>query len=155
MIINGSRLLQAAPIKSMERQKRREHGVSYGLTEAGYDIRVKQEVLLHPLHRFTLASSVEEFDVPKRLMGVVHDKSSNIRRGLFVGNSILEPGWKGFLTLELLYVGWRPFRIKAGTGIAQVIWHELVERADYGAGRYQNQPDRPVEAIRAEDEEVF
>lgn len=147
MIINGSRLLQAAPIMGMQTQKLHAHGVSYGKTEAGADIRIKQDVLLHPLRRFTLASSVEEFDMPKRLMGVVHDKSSNIRRGLFVGNSILEPGWKGFLTLELLYVGWRPFRIKAGTGIAQVIFHELAERADYGAGKYANQPDRPVEAI--------
>ena len=146
MIINGQRLLQAAPIKCMERQKRREHGVSYGLTEAGYDIRVKQALLINPLHRFLLASSIEEFDMPKRLVGVVHDKSTWARRGLSVLNTVIEPGWKGFLTLELVYHGPSTIHIQEGTGIAQVLFHELVESAQY-SGKYQNQADMPVEAI--------
>ena len=146
MIINGSRLLQAAPIKGMERQKRREHGVSYGLTEAGYDIRIRQTIRMTPLNRFQLASAIELFDMPKRMVGVVHDKSSWARRGLSVLNTCIEPGWKGFLTLELVYHGTEGLLIPEGAGIAQVLFHEIVEHAQY-AGKYQHQADMPVEAI--------
>jgi len=146
MIINGTRLLKAAPIKDMLTAKHRAHGVSYGLTEAGYDVRVKQDITLSPQHRFQLASTVEEFDVPARLVGIVHDKSTHARRGLSVFNTCIEPGWKGWLTLELVFHGDGELHIPAGAGIAQILWHELTERAEY-SGKYQSQPDMPVEAI--------
>ena len=73
MIINGNALLQAAPLTPMLREKMREHGVSYGLTEAGYDIRIKQEVTLTPERRFQLASTVERFNMPNTMVSFVHD----------------------------------------------------------------------------------
>ena len=60
------------------------------------------------------------------------------------------PGlWKGFLTLELVYHGSKELRIPAGSGIAQVIFHETQCLARY-SGRYQNQEDNPVPAKEAE-----
>jgi dCTP deaminase len=122
------------------------HGVTHGLTEAGLDIRVAQDIVLHPFKRFLLASSVEKFTMPNTLVGIVHDKSTHIRRGLVVGNSVVEPSWEGFSTLELFYHGWGVLRLPAGTGIAQVIFHALTNTASY-RGKYQNQPARPVPAI--------
>lgn len=145
MIVNGQALLRAAPIKNMLEAKYQLHGVSYGLTEAGYDIRIKQEIVLNAEHRFTLASTVEEFDMPQGLAGIVHDKSTWARRGLSVFNTCIEPGWRGFLTLELVYHGVIPLYIPAGAGIAQVLFHQLAQRASYD-GKYQNQPDAPVGA---------
>jgi len=145
VIMNGKLLLQAAPIKDMLKTKERAHGVSYGLTEAGYDIRIKQHIRLGDGTRFALASAVEEFDMPKHLVGIVHDKSTWARRGLSVFNTVIEPNWKGFLTLELVYHGAGFLDIPAGAGIAQVLFHELHELAAY-EGKYQNQEDRPVEA---------
>lgn len=146
MIVNGYSLLGVEPLKPMLDSKQRLHGVSHGLSEAGYDIRIAQDVWLHPLRRFALASSFEYFDMPDTMLGIVHDKSTNIRRGLMVGNSVAEPGWRGFLTLELFYFGLKPIKIKSGTGIAQIIFHELCERANYGSGKYQDQPNMPVAA---------
>ena len=145
MIINGRKLYDARPVSPMAGMKLREHGVSYGLAEAGYDLRIKQAVTLHPFRRFALASTIEKFDMPENLVAIVHDKSSNIRRGLMVGNSVVEPGWRGWLTLELFYFGWKPLRIEAGTGIAQAIFHELTENALY-SGKYNDQEDKPVPA---------
>jgi dCTP deaminase len=130
----------------MKSCKLKEHGVSFGLSEAGYDIRIKQSVTLYPFRRFRLASTVEEFAMPNNLVGIVHDKSSWARRGLSVFNTVIEPGWKGYLTLELVYHRWRPLKIPAGAGIAQVIFHQITEPRAY-SGKYQNQADRPVEAI--------
>jgi dCTP deaminase len=147
MIINGQSLLEAAPIAGMAVGKHRLHGVSWGLTECGYDIRIKEDVTLFLGRRFVLASSIEEFDMPDNLMGRVLNKSTWARRGLDASKTTnIEPGWKGFLTIELTYSKCFPLTIKAGSGICQVIFEEVRHPARY-AGKYQNQPNRPIPAI--------
>lgn len=121
-------------------------GVSYGMSEAGYDLRIAQDVVLHPFKRFSLASTIERFNMPEDLVAVVHDKSTWARRGLSVFNTVAEPGWQGWLTLELVYHRWGILRIPAGAGIAQAIFHQLAIPARYGDGKYQNQENRPVAA---------
>lgn len=146
MIINGNALLAAAPIKDMVTCKQRANGFSWGLTECGYDIRIKQDVTLFFGRRFVLASTMEEFDVPSNLMGRVLNKSSWARLGLDASMTTnLEPGWRGFLTLELRYSRLLPLHIKAGTGICQVIFEQIKEPRQY-VGKYQDQLDRPEPA---------
>lgn len=146
MIINQQKLYDAKPMSPMYSIKLRRHGVSYGMSEAGYDISIKQSVTLHPFKRFALASTIERFTMPTNLVAIVHDKSTWARRGLSVFNTVIEPGFFGGLTLELVYHGIMPLRIPAGAGIAQVIFHELSERAQYN-GKYQDQSMEPTRAI--------
>jgi dCTP deaminase len=151
MIINGLDLINAWPLEPMMREKRKEHGVSYGLSEAGYDVRIAQEVTLSGRNRFALASTVERFHMPENMIGIVHDKSTWARQGLSVFNTVIEPGWEGWLTLELVYHGSGSLIIPQGAGIAQVIFHEVSRPVRYD-GKYQGQPDRPVEAILEREE---
>lgn len=164
MIINRHALLAASPIKDMVTTKVTNGDVSFGLGEAGYDIRIKQDVRFafseyhgimrvgldgrYKSDRFTLASAIEEFTMPDNLVGIVHDKSTWARRGLSVFNTVIEPGWNGFLTLELTYHGQEELIIPAGSGIAQVVFHETACRAQYN-GKYQDQEDEPVAARKA------
>lgn len=150
MIINGKSLLESPPTDPMPDRKMYSHGLSYGLSEAGIDLRIKQAVTLHPFKRFSLASTVERFDMPNNMLAIIHDKSTWARRGLSVFNTVVEPGWQGWLTLELVYHGNGVLRIPAGAGIAQAIFHEVKNPARY-AGKYHNQPDRPVEAIEGSE----
>lgn len=164
MIINRGALLRAAPIKDMIPTKERLHGYSYGMSEAGYDIRLKQsitfdnrqgrglvfvfngdepQVITHGT--FCLGSTIEEFQMPTNLTGIVHDKSTWARQGLSVFNTVIEPGWKGFLTLEFAYRGEDVLEIPAGVGIAQVVFHQTAEHAQYD-GKYQHAEDKPQEA---------
>ena len=168
MIVNDSDLFALCPIKGMLTEKVKGPSSSHGLTEAGYDLRLKQQiqftthfngharvrvVKVTDEHgnvemtngRFTLASAIEEFDMSSWLVGVVHDKSTWARRGLSVFNTVIEPGWKGFLTLELVYHGEDDLLIPAGTGIAQVLFHRISVAKTY-EGKYQNQEDKPVPA---------
>lgn len=159
-VINGKTLLAKSPIREMVPHKLKVHGTSYGLGEAGYDIRIKQEVVFKPMTmgpevwidgqpiygRFCLASAIEEFDMPASLVGVVHDKSTWARQGLSVFNTVIEPGWKGFLTLELVFHGNKEVVIPAGAGIAQVIFTSLAHDASY-EGKYQHQADMPVPSV--------
>lgn len=169
MIINGSALLDAAPIVDMVPGKMvGPGGTSFGLGEAGLDIRIKQTIRFmktygglavevdglvteRKLGRFILASAIEQFQMPDDLVAIVHDKSTWARRGLQVFNTVVEPGWNGFLTLELAYWGEDELTIPAGSGIAQVIFHKTAEHAHY-MGKYANQPDRPVGARNSVEE---
>ena len=157
MIINRHALLRAAPIKDMLTEKVRGEITSYGLSEAGYDIRIKQDVVFERGQRvwvdgvfgdgnFTLASTIEEFQMPTDMVGVVHDKSTWARKGLSVFNTVIEPGFFGGLTLELVYHGHGELHIPAGSGIAQVLFYETKENASY-CGKYQNQSTDPTPAI--------
>lgn len=164
MIINGKRLIAAKPLTPLLDHKAKENGVSHGLAEVGYDIRIKQDVNFERREypsgshwrcvvdhfiegeKFCIASTIERFQMPDNLVGVVHDKSTWARKGLSVFNTIIEPSWYGYLTLELVYHGDKDLHIPAGSGIAQVIFHEIAEPAFYH-GKYQNQADKPVAAI--------
>ena len=167
MIINGRDLIAAAPIKDMTPEKVVAHGMTYGCSEAGYDIRIKQEIRFYPVNpdaefkkfrvmsftndsftnddegRFTIASAIEEFQMPTNLLGRVCDKSSWARKGLSVFNTVIEPGWNGFLTLELVYHGNTELIIPAGAPIAQVIFEEVKNPAQYN-GKYQGQSSEPT-----------
>lgn len=170
MIINGPFLLLSGAILNPVSEKRYFAGTSYGLSEVGYDIRVRETVTFHPPSpqwpqgytstvsldgakalrngRTALASSIEEFNIPRHLWGELRNKSTWARN--FVDAALgtdMEPGWKGFLTIEIVFNGDEPIVIPAGAGLVKAVFHEIAHPADYGDGKYQNQPPRPVPAI--------
>lgn len=123
---------------------------SGGLGPCGYDVTLAQDVLLNPAQlagSFQLASTQEQFWMPDDVVGTVHDKSSWARRGLAVQNTVIEPGWRGFLTLELTNHSHGMVRLYKGTPIAQVIFHRLDRPTALPyAGKYQDQASGPQEA---------
>lgn len=124
------------------------HGVTLGCGPAGYDIRIAETLWLWP-RSYRLASAMEYFAMPTNLLGVVHDKSTWARRKVTVQNTVLEPGWRGYLTLELANHSYGFRRIMAGTAIAQVIFHFLDHPTDapYGEdAKYQDQASGPQPA---------
>lgn len=164
MVVNGNSLYRSSQLLDVPDHKVSEHGVSYGLGEAGYDIRIKQDITFYRLFglipmvkivdgkkvsrhlgKFALASAIEKFNMSLSCVAIVHDKSTWARRALSVFNTVIEPGWKGYLTLELVYHGRKKLHIPAGSGIAQVLFHLVQEPANYN-GKYQNQEDKPVSA---------
>ena len=117
--------------------------VSHGLSACGYDVRCDQWFSLRP-GEFMLLSTVERFEMPRDVVGIVHDKSTWARRGLAVQNTVVEPGWQGFLTLEVTNHGVEDIICNAGTGIAQIIFHRLDEETEQPYdGKYQNQSRGP------------
>lgn len=122
-------------------------GLSYGLSACGYDIRLKQGLRLLP-GGFALGSTRERFEMPLDLVGIVHDKSTLARQGVALQNTVIEPGWSGWLTLEITNHGCAAVELIAGQPIAQVLFHRLDQPTDRPySGKYSAQPDRPVAAI--------
>jgi dCTP deaminase len=122
-------------------------GATYGLGPAGYDVRIAETIWLWPA-RFVLASTIERVDMPNDVMAIVHDKSTWARRGVAVQNTVIQPGSRGWLTLEITVHAWRFLRIRAGTPIAQIVFHRLEAPTERGYhGKYQNQRRGPQPAI--------
>lgn len=125
------------------------HGMTFGLGPAGYDVRVAEAIRLAP-GDFALASTMEHFAIPDDVLAIVHDKSTWARRGLCVQNTVAEPGWRGYLTLELTNHGSETLWIEPGSPIAQIVLHRLDERTERPyTGKYQDQRAGVVPAILA------
>lgn len=122
------------------------YGLTYGLSACGYDIRLSGPMHLMPSD-FKLGSSIESFNIPKNVMGLVKDKSSLARRGVSVFNTVIEPGWRGYLTLELVNNGVEKIFFKPGQPIAQIVfqWLDAETHLPYG-GKYQDQGPLPQKA---------
>ena len=140
-----------------ERTIYEDTNLSYGCSAASYDIRLAEDIYLHE-GLVTLASALEHFTMPDNVCGVVHDKSSLARAGILVQNTFIDPGWKGYLTLEITYHllhSWKrgdeqitqgrqldnkKLYLGAGTPIAQIVFHYLDEQTEQPySGQYQNQ----------------
>jgi dCTP deaminase len=156
-------VIDGKPVKPMldpfaERTK--FQGLTYGVGPSGYDVRLGGDLVLPP-GGFILGATLERFAMPDDLLGIVHDKSTWARLGLALQNTVIEPGWEGYLTLELTnhstprrwWQFWLPhdyhvIRIVSGTAIAQIIFHVTdrpVEKA-YD-GKYHHQKAGPQPAI--------
>lgn len=148
--------------------------ISFGLTSFGYDIRLGQTfVEYQPNHApndpkdpsafrtatftadhyvikpgaFVLAHSAEHFNIPADIVGICVGKSTYARLGIHVLVTPLEPGWRGYLTLEIANLSNVAVKLYAGEGIAQIQFHEgdapLVTYGDR-KGKYQDQAETVV-----------
>ena len=150
MILSAQTIRRLGLIQPCLEAYRDSQGNSAGLSACGYDITLAKVLDLNwtlRAQQFCLASAHEYFSIPNDIMGVVHDKSSLARRGLAVQNTVLEPGWYGYLTLELTNHGTEKILLQEGCAIAQVIFYRLDEPTELPyKGKYQNQQFGPQRA---------
>jgi dCTP deaminase len=87
--------------------------------------------------------------LPDDLAGTVRDKSSWARVGLAVQNTFLDPGWSGYLTIELSNHSDVEIRIERNEPIAQIVFELLDQPTELAySGKYQNQERGPQPARR-------
>lgn len=111
-------------------------------TKMDYE-KVSGKQFIIPPHSFILASTKEYLSLPKNLSGFVEGRSSIGRMGLFIQNaSVVGPGFKGKLTLELYNANILPIRLEAGRSICQLILFQMDRKPQKSyKGKYQNQKD--------------
>lgn len=127
-------------------ERTKAFGLSYGVGPAGYDVRIDQELWIPP-NGFILASTMERFEMHNDIVGIVHDKSTWARLGLTVQNTVIEPLWTGWLTLELTNHSSQIIHLQEGMPIAQILFHLLNKPLSVGYdGKYHNQLRGPQAA---------
>lgn len=86
---------------------------------------------LHP-QQFTLGATLEFIRMPPHLGAYVVGRSSWGRIGLIVATAIMvQPGYHGALTLELVNEGETPIALYPGLRVAQLAVHELTDKTDF------------------------
>jgi dCTP deaminase len=138
--------------------------ISYGQSSFGYDIRAGEEwyimddselmvkvvskdsPILIPPRSFALTHSVERFKIPKDVIGVAVGKSTYARAGLIVNITPLEPGWEGWLTVEVINPSPHYLKVYPYEGIAQILFFRgRTPKEVYDSNRkYQNQERKVV-----------
>src|SRR2546421_1159455 len=106
----------------------------------------KEPFILHP-GEFVLGSTLERVALPDDLVARLEGKSSLGRLGLLIHSTAgyVDPGWDGYLTLELSNVANLPITIYPGMKIGQISFFRLTSAADrpYGSSdrgsKYQGQ----------------
>ena len=79
---------------------------------------------------------------------VAADVLNDIQRD-HVENTVIQPGSRGWLTLEITMHAWRFLRIRLGTPIAQIVFHRLEAPTEHSyEGKYQDQRRGPQPGIR-------
>lgn len=119
------------------------NGMSYGLSAASYDVRIANDLVLRP-RGYSLANTLEDFDMPANVVGYVYDKSSWARKFVSAFNTLIDPGFKGNLTLELVNNSIETVELRAGDPICQIVfvWLDEATERPY-QGKYQNQKSEP------------
>jgi len=149
----------------------KEGNISYGLSSNGYDIRIADEykiftnslsttvdpkkfdedsfidyrgdMCIIPPNSFVLAKSVEHFIIPRNILSICVGKSTYARCGIIVNVTPLEPGWRGYLTIEISNTSPLPAKIYSNEGIAQLLFFKSNElcKVSYAdrKGKYQDQ----------------
>jgi dCTP deaminase len=145
--------------------------ISYGVSSYGYDLRVSNkfkiftnvnstfvdpkafdpnsfvdfegDICTVPPNSFALASSVEYFRIPDNVLAICLGKSTYARCGIIVNVTPFEPGWEGYVTLEISNTTPLPCRIYANEGLCQVLFFEGDEPCETTyrdrSGKYQSQ----------------
>lgn len=149
----------------------RKGSISFGLSSYGYDVRIANEfriftninttivdpkdfdsrslvdytgdVCVIPPNSFALGRSVEYFRIPRNVMTICLGKSTYARCGIITNVTPLEPGWEGYVTLEISNTTPLPAKIYANEGIAQVLFFQSDEDCEISyadkKGKYQAQ----------------
>lgn len=150
--------------------------ISYGLSSYGYDARLSPDFrIFHnmnnsiidpknidsgsfierhepisciiPPNSFVLGSTIERFKIPRDILVICLGKSTYARTGIIINVTPLEPGWEGYVTLEISNSTPLPAKVYVNEGICQFIFLRgiapLVSYADR-KGKYQDQIALPV-----------
>ena len=108
------------------------------LNPAGYDLRCSEEVVLKPKD-YLLLATLEKVELGLNLVAFMHIRSSLAREGIIGSFAVIDPGFRGQLTLHLSNMGDKKIKFKKGERIVQIVFHHLSNTAKKGYnGSYQD-----------------
>ena len=119
------------------------------------EVKPDEAFILHP-GEYVLGSTLERVAIPDDLVARLEGKSSLGRLGLLIHSTAgyVDPGWDGYLTLELSNVANLPITIYPGMKIGQISFFQLTTPADtpYGGAGSKYQGQRGPTASRIHEE---
>jgi dCTP deaminase len=108
------------------------------LNGAGYDLRVSEDTAILPGHN-QLVATLERVELSENLVGTLHIRSTLARAGVIASLALVDPGYRGQLTILLFNSGEKPFSMPGNSSFLQMTMHRLgVKTRHPYAGKYQD-----------------
>lgn len=102
-----------------------------------------------PGNSYALGLTVERFVMPQDVMAICMTKSTYARSGIFANITPLEPGWSGYLTIEIANCSPSDVKVYANEGIGQLLFYRGNKpdvTYDMRQGKYNKQGQQVVMA---------
>ena len=108
------------------------------LNPAGVDLRIDRNLTIEP-NRQTLVATIERVELSEHILGTLHIRSSLAREGVIASLALVDPGFRGQLTVSLYNAGDRPVRLRKGERFIQLSLSRLGAPARHAyIGKYQD-----------------
>ena len=110
----------------------------FRINPAGVDLRIDRDITLEP-RKQSLVASIETVELSESFVGFLHLRSSLAREGLFASLALVDPGFRGQLTVSLYNAGDSGVHLAKGERFIQLSIVRLGKPAiKKYSGRYQN-----------------
>lgn len=108
------------------------------LNPAGYDLRISKTFVLRP-KEYELVATLETVELGLNVAAFMFIRSSLAREGVIGSFAVVDPGFRGQLTLNLHNVSNKEITLNEGERIVQIVFHSLGSSAKKGYnGSYQD-----------------
>jgi len=108
------------------------------LNPAGIDLLVDRSLVLGP-GKQALVATIERVELSEELLGILHIRSSLAREGIVASLALVDPGFRGQLTVSLHNAGDRLVSLRKGERFIQLSMLRLGVPATHTySGKYQN-----------------
>jgi deoxycytidine triphosphate deaminase len=108
------------------------------LNPAGIDLRTDRRLVLKPGQQ-TLVATIERVELSNQFLGILHIRSSLAREGIVASLALVDPGFRGQLTVSLHNAGDRLVSLMKGDRFIQLSLLRLGMPATHTyVGKYQN-----------------
>ena len=108
------------------------------LNGAGYDLRSEADIIISPGEN-QLAATLERVELNENHAATLHIRSSLARAGVIASLALVDPGFRGQLTISLYNAGSSPFMMKKGDKFVQMVIHRLgTKTRRLYQGKYQD-----------------
>src|SRR5438034_11390507 len=108
------------------------------LNPAGVDLRIDRDLELNPGQQ-RLAATLERVELSENFLGILHIRSSLAREGIVASLALVDPGFRGQLTVSLHNAGDRLVSLRKGERFIQLSLLRLGMPARHSyVGKYQN-----------------
>ncbi len=115
---------------------------------------IESDSIIIPPHSFLLATTHEYIKLPNFLTAFVEGRSSIGRIGLFIQNAgWVDPGFEGYITLELYNANSLPIKLQSGRRVCQLVFCKMDQetKSPY-RGKYQKQDKTVGSRVFLDDE---
>ncbi len=108
---------------------------------SSYDVQKGQDKLIIKPHEQVLLSTIEYVEIPDDIVGIVELRSTWARHGLSMPPTIIDAGFKGTVTLEVINNAPNAICLRSSTRFAHIVFIKATSRVErsYATGSYSGQ----------------